>query len=168
MSQASLLPAGVPARVTRAAFLRWVLGAGLGLGLTGCGSLSGPGSASFASVTIPGHTAQEIAAATTRVFRAEGYAGGGDPAGQMVFQREASRATGLARSGLVATHEGASTLIRVRVDIVSLEGGSHRLQCQAYTVTGAGDAFFEDEVRLTNIRSAPYRSLLNQVKSELK
>ena len=31
-----------------------------------------------------------------------------------------------------------------------------------------GDAFFEEEVRLTNIRSAPYRSLLRKVKSELK
>jgi hypothetical protein len=42
----------------------------------GCGSLSGPGSASFASVTIKNHSAQEIADACSKVFGADGYRGG--------------------------------------------------------------------------------------------
>ena len=57
---------------------------------------------------------------------------------------------------------------RVRVEIVPLSGGSsYRVQCQAYIVRDAG-ALLEDEVRLTNIRRAPYQSLLNKVKKQLK
>ena len=134
----------------------------------GCGTLGGPGSASFASVTIQNHSPEEIAAATARVFGAEGYAGGLSNTGQLVFQKEASRATTLSREGLVATHEGSQTANRVRAEIVPLSGGSYRLQCQAYVVRGAGDSFFEDEVRLTNMRSGPYQSLLNKVAKQLK
>ena len=138
------------------------------LAALGCRSLSGPGSASFASVTIQNHSPEEIAAATARVFGAEGYAGGLSNTGQLVFQKEASRATTLSREGLVATHEGSQTANRVRAEIVPLAGGSYRLQSQAYVVRGAGDAFFEDEVRLTNMRSGPYQSLLNKVAKQLK
>jgi hypothetical protein len=140
----------------------------LGLASSGCRSLSGPGSASFASVTISNHTAEEIAKATAQVFGAEGYRGGPSGPGQMIFQREASRATTMSREGLVATHEGAQTMIRVRAEIVELAGGTFRLQCKAFTVTGGSDPFFQDEVALTNIRSGPYQSLLNKVAKELK
>jgi hypothetical protein len=86
----------------------------------------------------------------------------------MIFEKEASRATTLSRDGVAATQAGARSLNRVRVEIIPLASGSHRLQCQAYVVSDAGDSFFEDEVRLTNLRRAPYQSLLNQVKAQLK
>jgi hypothetical protein len=63
---------------------------------------------------------------------------------------------------------GARTLVRVRAEVVALEPGSHRLQCQAYMVSGAGDSFFEDEHRLANLRSGPYRRLLEEVAKRLK
>jgi hypothetical protein len=135
---------------------------------TGCRSLSKPGSASFASVTIRNHSSQEIAAATAKVFGEDGYAGGLSNTGQLVFQKEASRATTLSREGIFATQQGSQTANRVRAEIVPLADGSHRLQCQAYVVRGAGDAFFEDEVRLSNMRSGPYQSLLNKVAKLLK
>jgi hypothetical protein len=141
----------------------WLLFAG-----AGCGSLSGPASASFASVTIENHSPQEIADATTKVFGEEGYTGGLQGQGKMVFQKEASRATTLSHEGLFATQSGARTVNRVRLEIVRLSGGSsYRLQGQAYVVRDAGD-LLEDEVRLTNVRSAPYQSLLNKVKKQLK
>jgi len=141
---------------------------GLLLAGVGCGSLGGPASASFASVTIQNHSLEEIVGATTKVFGAEGYIGGLQGPGKMVFQKEASRATTLSREGLVDTHYGARTVNRVRVEIDSLSGGSsYRLQCQAYVVRDAG-ALLEDEVRLTNLRGAPYQSLLNKVKKQLK
>ena len=152
----------------RGAVLPALIGALLALAGAGCNSLSGPGSASFASVTITNHTQEEIATATAQVFGADGYSGRASGSGQMVFQKEASRATTFSREGLVATHEGAQTLNRVRVDIVSLTATSYRVQCQAFVVTGAGDSFFEDDVRLSNLRSAPYRSLLNKVAKALK
>jgi len=134
----------------------------------GCGSLTEPASAGFASVTIQNHSPEQIAAATSQVFGADGYRGGTTGPGEMVFEKEASRATTLSREGLVATYGGARTVNRVRAQIVSLSGGSsYRLQCQAYVVRDAGD-LLEDQVPLTNLRSGPYRLLLNKVKKQLK
>jgi hypothetical protein len=136
--------------------------------VAGCRSLSEPGSASFASVTIQNHTPQEIMGAAAEVFRADGYRVGMSNSGQMVCEKEASRATTMSREGLVATQSGAQTINRVRAEIVPLGPGSHRLQCKAYMVTGGSDTFFQDEVPLTNLRSLPYQSLLNKVEQKLK
>ncbi len=133
----------------------------------GCGTLGGPGSASFASVTIQNHTEQEIAAATAQVFAADGYGGGYLGSGQMVFEKEASRGTTLMREGIVGTQGGAQTMNRVRAQIVRLADKQYRLQCKAYMVTGGSDPFFQEEVPLANMRSLPYQSLLNQVKERL-
>jgi hypothetical protein len=159
-----------PVEISSRPFLVFASALCLGLALlaAGCGSLSGPGSASFASVTIQGHSPEEIAAATVRVFGADGYSGGKAGTTDLVFEKEASRATTLSRDGLVAAQAGARTLNRVRVQIVSLSDGSHRLQCQAYMVSDAGDSFFENEARLANARRGPYQSLLNKVAKELK
>ncbi len=138
------------------------------LAITGCRSFSGPGSASFASVTIANHSSQEIAATTAQVFGAEGYRGAATASGELVFEKEASRATTISREGLVGAQSGAQTINRVRVEIVPLSGGNYRLQCKAFMVTGGGDAFFQDEVPLANIRSGPYQSLLNKVAKQLK
>jgi hypothetical protein len=134
----------------------------------GCHSLSGPGSASFASVTILNHSPEEIAAATAQVFTAKGYRGGMTKSGQLVFEKEASRGTSFAREGLVGAYYGAQTINRVRAEIVPLGSGSYRLQCKAYMVTGGSDPFFQDEVPVTNARSGPYRSLLKKVEKQLK
>src|SRR5512137_2203214 len=96
----------------------------LALAGAGCQSTGDSGSASFASVTIQNHSAAEIAAATAQVFGADGYRGGPAATGQMVFEKEASRLTTLSRDGLVATQAGASTLNRVRVEIVPLSAGA--------------------------------------------
>jgi hypothetical protein len=140
----------------------------LALAGAGCTSTGQPASASFASVIIKGHTVQEIAAVTVQVFREAGYAGGFMGGNQMVFQREASKMTNLAYEGAVGSIYGAQVLIRVKAEIVKLGSDSQRLQCQAYIVKGAGDAFFEEEQRLTNVRSGPYRSLLKKVAEQLK
>ena len=145
-----------------------LMGLALALASTGCRSFSGPGSASFASVTIQNHSEAEIAAATAQVFGADGYRSGQSGSGQMVLEKEASRATSVAREGVVGAHEGAQTINRVRVEIVSLSGGQYRLQCKAYMITGGSDPFFQEEVPLANIRSGPYQSLLNQVAKQLK
>jgi hypothetical protein len=140
---------------------------GLLLAATGCGSLQ-PASASFASVMISNHSAEEIAVTTAKVFGAEGYRGGITRSGQLIFEKEASRATTMAREGFTSTYYGACSFYRVRAEMVSLSGGVYRLQCRAFVVTGGSDTFFQDEVPLSNVRSAPYQSLLNKVAKELK
>jgi len=134
----------------------------------GCRSMTQPGSASFASVTIENRSAAEIAAATVRVFEADGYRGGRAGPSKMIFEKEASQATSYAREGLAAGAYGQQTINRVRVDIVPLSESSHRLQCKAFMITGGSDPFFQDEVPLSNLRRGPYQSLLNKVAKEFK
>lgn len=133
---------------------------------TGCGAMK-PESASFASVVIKGAEPNAIRDATIAVFQEDGYKAG-TMGNQLVFQREASRITSLAYEGVVDTHYGASTLVRVKMDLVNLGEGSYRLQCQAFIVKDAGDAFFAEEQRLANIRSRPYQSLLDKVAKKFK
>lgn len=133
-----------------------------------CSSVNGPGSAGFASVTIPSHSPEEIATATVRIFRADGYKRVIDNSETLTFEKEASRATTLSREGLVDTYYGARTLNRVKVQIEPLGGGTHRLQCEAFLVTGGSDPFFQNEVRVGNVHSRSYQTLLNKVQEELK
>ncbi len=125
-------------------------------------------SGGFASVTIKDHSKDEIIVATAKVFTADGYQSGKSASGQMVFDKEASRGTTLARDGIAATQSGARTIIRVRVDVIPLDEGSHRLQGKAYMVTGGSDPFFQDEVPLAKVRKGPYQSLLKKVQKQLK
>ena len=152
-----------PARVFK--LLRAVL---LAMTVTGCHSLNQPGSASFASVVIAGRSTAEIQEATAVVFRANGYAGRSNGSGQMVFEKEGTRANNLAYNGVVGTHYGAQTIVRVKTELLDLGDGSHRLQCQAYMVRNAGDSFFEEEQRLANVRRGPYQTLLDEVAKRLK
>jgi hypothetical protein len=102
------------------------------------------------------------------VFLAEGYRGGSVGPGRMLFEKEGTRANNLAYQGIVDTHEGAQTAIRVRVEIVDLGSNTSRLQCQAFMVRNAGQGMFEEEQRLANVRSRPYQSLLDKVADQLK
>ncbi len=129
---------------------------------------TGPASASFASVVIPGKTPDEICRTTASVFQADGYQVAQLTPASMVFQKEGSRGQSLAYGGVVDTHYGAVTLVRVRAELVDLGAGSYRLQCQASMVRNAGDSFFEDESRLVNLRSRPYQNLLDKVAKQLK
>ena len=138
-----------------------------GLWSTGCKSLSGPASASFASVTIKDRTAAQIFDAAVAVFREDGYRA--SAVGEtLVLEKEGTRLNTISRDGLVAAQAGARTLIRVRAQLVDLGGGAQRFQCQAFMVSSAGDSFFENEHPLANARSRPYQKLLNKVAKRLK
>jgi hypothetical protein len=144
------------------------LSVALGLLGSACSSMSGPGYASFASVRIENRSMAEVEATTQQVFGENGYVGGAPISGRMVFEKEGSRATTVAREGFMAAQSGARSIVRVRAQVVRLEGDAYRLQCEAFMVTGAGDSFFEEEHRLTNVRGAPYQRLLNEVARRLK
>jgi hypothetical protein len=134
---------------------------------SGCRSVNGPASTSFASVTLNGPTVEQIRQTTTTVFRENGYQAlaSGE---KLVFEREGSLANTLSRDGLLAAQGGARTMVRVRAEVVDLGTGARRLQCQAYMVSGAGDSFFEEEHRVSNLSRRPYQNLLDQVAKRLQ
>jgi hypothetical protein len=156
----------------RRALARTLLTASLLLALAGagCGTVggSGSGSADFASVTITSHSAEQIVQTTAAVFGTDGFVGGMSGDGQMTFEKAASGLTTLSRDGLVAAQSGARTINRVRVQILTVGGGTYRLQCQAFLVSGGSDPFFQNESALSSLRSGPYQSLLNKVAKQLK
>jgi len=129
---------------------------------------SEPTSASFASVVIPGKTPEEICKTTAAVFQEDGYQAAVVTPGKMVFQKEGSQGQSLAYGGVVDTHYGAVTLVRVRAQLVDLGAKGYRLQAKAYMVRNANDSFMEDESALLNIRSRPYQNLLDKVAERLK
>lgn len=137
------------------------------LSLVGCSSWNSPAFASFASVNITGHTAEQICDTATAVFRENGYSGSAVDEQHLVFTREGTRMETIACDGLVAAQDGKSTLVRVRVELVDLGPDIYRLQCQTYMVIKAGHPF-EEEARLFNIRSGPYQKLLDEVAQRLK
>ena len=100
-----------------------------GIGLLGCKSLNQPASASFASVRITGHTAQQICAASVVVFQQGGYTVADGLRSEMVFEREGSRWDQIAYGSWV---DPAPVWIRVKVSMVPLSDDAFRLQCQAY------------------------------------
>ena len=134
---------------------------------TGCRT-GDPASASFASVNIAGKTSQEICQTTAAVFQEDGYQTGSLTPSSMVFQKEASRGQSLAYGGVVDTHYGSQTAVRVKASLVALGAGTYRLQCKAYMVRNANESIFEDESPLMNFRSGPYQALLNKVVERLK
>jgi hypothetical protein len=139
----------------------------LALAGAGCSSIVEPSSSSFASVTIQGHSPEEIGGVTVQVFREAGYAGGGTGS-KLVFQKEGSRGNDIAYNGIANTHYGAQTAIRVRTELITLGGDAYRLQCVAFMVRNAGDSFMEEETRMANMRSGPYQKLLDKVEKQLK
>lgn len=163
------LPFG-PARKTKAAM--WILRTVATLvvcllAATGCRSVDEVGSGSFAVVQVEGHSEADIAAALARTFAADGYQGGMVRQGEMLFEKFASRGTSLSREGFSNAFYGAKTVNRVRVSISSQGGGKHRVECQAFMVTGGSDPFFQSEQPIAHMRRAPYQALLNKAAGEL-
>lgn len=139
----------------------------LALACASCGTLGGPASASFASVVIKGRTADEIARTASQVFTENGFMGGGMP-DRMEFTKEGSRKDDIAYGSLGSGMYGTKTQVRVKAEVVSLGSDSHRLQCEAFMVRAAGDAFFQEEQRLSNFRRGPYQAILNETARRLK
>jgi hypothetical protein len=139
-----------------------ILAAGLAT-VVGCGATK-PASASFASVVIDGHTVNEVRNAAGEVFTADGYTAM-VRGNEMRFEKEGSRAKQLAYEGFA---DPGPVKIRVDARIVQLSESSIRFECNAYIVKSPGDPTFEEVIKVQNIRSGPYRDLVNKVAAKLK
>ena len=139
--------------------------AAAGFALVGCKSPSKPTAASFASVRIQGHTAEQIRAASVVVFQQEGYTALDGKRFELVFEKEGSRWDQIAYGNWV---NEAPVWLRVRVIMVPLSADTFRLQCQAYKVRNKGDPLAEDQVRIGDSHRKPYQALLDAVLAQLK
>ncbi|MEI6167490.1 MAG: hypothetical protein WCS52_09870 [bacterium] len=128
----------------------------LWVGGSGCQSMMGPASASFASVTIGGYEPREVIATTIKVFESHGYKTivTGE---NLIFEREGSQWDQTAYA-----IGGSPVVNRVRAQVVDLGGAACRVQCTAYIVRDPGTSY-EDAIRLQSPRSGPYREMMNEV-----
>jgi hypothetical protein len=142
-----------------------IFAAAAGMALLGCKSMNKPVSASFASVRIQGHTAEQVRAASVVVFQQDGYTAVAGKRSDLVFEKEGSRWDQIAYGNWV---NESPVWLRVRVSMVPLSDDTFRLQCQAYKVRNKGDPLAEDQVRIGNSHSKPYQALLDEVLGQLK
>jgi hypothetical protein len=139
--------------------------AAAGMALLGCKSPSKPASASFASVRIQGHTAEQIRAASVVVFQQDGYTVVEGRRPELVFEKEGSRWDQIAYGSWV---NEAPVWLRAKVSLVALSTDTFRLQCQAYKVRNKGDPLTEEQVRIGISHSKPYQALLDEVLAQLQ
>jgi hypothetical protein len=135
------------------------------VGVTGCQSVDKPASASFASVEITNRTPDQIREATVAVFRENGFTQGAGGGTELVFEQEGSSMNRIAYGNWMG---GTPVYVRVKASIVPLAEGQYRLQCNAHMVRDKDDSFFEEEVKLTNIRRRPYQDMLDKVAKRLR
>ncbi len=136
----------------------------IAVGAPGCFAPEGAPSGTFAAVVIEGRTQEQIREAAFAVFEGQGYEGSTFGLFQMKFERAASAGKAAAHGSLDGQ---AAVGERVKAAIVPLQGGLHRLECTAYVVRDYGDKRFEEEIRLTNMRRAPYQTLLEEVRQRV-
>jgi hypothetical protein len=127
-----------------------------------CSTASG-GSKQFAAVTLHGHDPLDIRQTTSEVFAEKGYRAV-QRSGVWYYDRGTSAMGELLHGGWF-NEEGVHE--RAKLRLIPLSEGSYRLECEAVMVRDAGDSFFEEETRMTRLKSGPYKKLLAEVEKRL-
>jgi hypothetical protein len=133
------------------------------LACSGCSSSRG-GAKQFASVTIHGKSAATIRDTVAAVLGAQGYVPAAKEVG-WAYERRGSTMSQVVHGGWFDTE---AVRERIKLYLVPQADGAHRLDCSAMMVSDPGDAFFEEESRMTTLRSGPYQKLLNEVERRLR
>ena len=124
--------------------------------LTGCLSTN-PGSSSLAYVNIASRDAEAIWTETLRVFADDNYRFASETAGELIFEREATRRDRV----LLGTYVDKQMVMRVVVSIEPRSQGGYLLRADAYKVR---NGFAE---KLPRMMRGHYQNLLNRVKASL-
>jgi hypothetical protein len=115
-------------------------------------------------VTLRGHEPLTIRRTVESVFSEEGYVDA-SRRGLWCYERGTSKMGQLLHGGWF-DDEGVRE--RVKLKLIPLSEGVFRLESEAVMVRDAGDAFFEEETRMTRLKSGPYRKLLEEVEQRLQ
>lgn len=129
---------------------------------SGCSSTKST-SQTFAAVTLEGHSSETIRQSVADVFTNEGFFRVSRP-GQWIYDRPTSAMSQAIHGGWF---DWGTVRERVRLRLVPLGDDLYRLEAKAVIVRDAGEAFFEEETRMTRLRSGPYQKLLDRVAASL-
>lgn len=136
----------------------WIFLMGL-VCLTGCRTADQADSGHMASVAIYGHTTAEIEQATAAAFIENGYYKIGD----LTFEKKGS-------AWETANYGGWSSdrvWIKVRAELISMDGVKFTLSCDAYVVEGHGHGGVEMERKFTFAKRSECKAILDEIKAAL-
>lgn len=135
----------------------------LGSGGVSCSSTR-EGAKPFAAVTLRGSDEPAIRSTVEAVFSEAGYHDA-SRRGLWCYERGTSKMGQILYGGWF-DDEGVRE--RVKLDLIPLSEGVYRLESEAVMVRDPGDSFFEDEHRMTRLKSGPYLKLLEEVEKQLR
>lgn len=122
------------------------------------------GSKPFAAVTLRGSDALTIRQTVESVFSEKGF-WDASRRDLWCYERGTSKMGQLLHGGWF---DDDGVRERVKLKLIPLSEGVYRLEAEAVMVRDAGDAFFEEEARMTRLKSGPYRKLLAEVEKRLR
>jgi hypothetical protein len=129
----------------------------------GCQSSKG-GSGAFAAITIHDSSTSQVRETVMTVFGEKGFYDASRP-GSWFLDRPTSKMGRLMHGGWF---DADGVRERVKLRLIPLSDGAYRIECTAVMVRDAGDAFFEEETRMTGLKSGPYEQLLEEVERRLR
>jgi len=127
------------------------------------GCKSAEGSGAFAAVTVSSPSAEVVRQVVLSVFEAGGYYDA-SRGRQWFMDRPPSRMGQWMHGGWFGSDDVRE---RAKLRLIPLSDGKYRLECTAVMVRDAGDPFFEEETRMTGLKSNPYRKMLGEVERRL-
>lgn len=156
--------------IRKSAFVLLIATSGL---LGGCNSTKAPGTDSLAAIHVKGRTPLEIARVVSEVFQSSGYQPSVLPPSRgfrMQFEKQGS----LGATVIYGDWSSKDIWYRAKIKINRLETETgtepetYVVTCDAFRVLHRGDPHFEEEHRLTSLKSGPYQELLDKAKARLE
>jgi hypothetical protein len=141
---------------------RWLILLGVS-GIVSC-TTTDENAKQFAAVTLRDHEPPAIRRTVEAVFTEKGY-WDSSRRNLWCYERGTSKMGQLLYGGWF-DEEGVRE--RVKLRLIPLSEGVYRLEAEAVMVRDAGDSFFEEETRMTRLKSGPYRKLLEAVEARLQ
>jgi hypothetical protein len=129
-----------------------------------CSSTSGSAPKKFATITLAEPDAESIRQTVDAVFQEAGYFDTSNR-DRWSYDRRSSSMEQFVHGGWFDEEQ---VRVRVKLHLAARADGRHQLEAVAVTVRDAGEAFFEEENRMTRLRREPYQKLLNEVARRLE
>jgi hypothetical protein len=128
--------------------------------LAGCSSPHGTESSRLAAVSIAGKTPAQIAFVTRDVFEANGFKGKLTDPNHFVFERPGTSADTM----LYGDWSLSPVWIRAKVYLQQIDSSKTLLECDAYRIADHGDPRFEEEHKLTRMRTS-FQKMLDEIRT---
>lgn len=130
----------------------------------GCHSTQKSASSSFASIEIRNKNPVQIRQAALDIFHEHDYKAPVATLAKMVFEKEGTTFDNASYGNWMG---GTPIWIRIKLKVLPMAEDVYELQCMAFYVRDKGRAAFEEEIKVSNMRSRPYQKLLDEVAQRL-